>query len=90
MSSVVEGCERYGGRIGVTACDGTDANSQIDTVGNVYFLSDDVQLAGMSDSIPFDPTGLSSLGVTSSIKIHRPGVATHWVFVTPVGGAYWN
>ncbi len=80
----------YGGRIWVTACDGPDANNQIDTVGNVYFLSDQVQLTGSADSIPFDPTGLSSFGVTSSMKIHRPDVTTLWVFVTPVGGTYWN
>ena len=80
----------YGGRIWVTACDGADANSQIDTVGNVYFLPDQVELTSTADSIPFDPTGQSSFGATSSMKIYRPGVATHWVFITPVGGTYWN
>ena len=80
----------YGGRIWITTCDGPDANSQIDTVGNVEFLSDKVDMTGTPDSIPFDPTGLSPSGAVSSIHFNRTGFASNWVYITPIGGVRWN
>lgn len=87
--AVVHGTTGYGGRFWVTSCkaDGTG----VDTVGNVEFMSDDVYVATTpADSVVFEPTGMASSGAWSYMYFYRPNVASYWVYISPIGGTYWN
>lgn len=83
----------YGGRIWLTSCNTTTGAGRTDTVGTVQFLDDEVYFLGIPDTMVFDPTGLTSGGAWSYMYFYRvyAGVGTpNWVYITPLGGVYWN
>ncbi len=86
--AMLHGTTGYGARIWVTSCkaDGTG----VDTVGNVEFMSDDVYSYTTPDSVAFEPTGMASSGDWSYMYFYRPDAVSYWVYISPIGGTYWN
>ena len=86
--AVVHGTTGYGGRFWVTSC--TADGTGVDTVGNVEFMSDKVYVYASPDSVAFEPTGMASSGDWSYMYFYRPNAGSYWVYISPIGGTYWN